>query len=68
MSCGETSGEDGRHRKKAKKTVSKVQRRNENTGTNDPGKRVEGEGRLADSAYYSKSPRENQLYGQSCHL
>lgn len=45
MSCGETSGEDGRHRKKATKTVSKVQRRNENTGRNDPGE--ESRGRVA---------------------
>lgn len=45
MSCGETSGEDGRHRKKATKTVSKVQRQNENTGRNDPGE--ESRGRVA---------------------
>lgn len=46
MSCGETSGEDGRHRKKATKTVSKVQRRNENTGRNNPGEESRGRGSL----------------------
>lgn len=46
MSCGETSGEDGRHRKKATKTVSKVQRQNENTGRNNPGEESRGRGSL----------------------